>query len=804
MLISLNWIKDFVNLPELSPKEISSRFTLATAEVEDVIVKNDFLKKVLVVEVKSMRPHPDSDKLNLVTINYGAAETKEIVCGAQNVAVGLKVPYAQNGTTLPNGMTLEPKKIRGVLSEGMLCSETELGMAAESAGLMILNPNATPGTTMGEYLQADTDTLLDVDNKSLTHRPDLWGHFGLAREFAAAFNLPLKNPYNDSWTKKIESHLTTGPAPVKVEVDPASSCLAYYGLSLSNIEVGETPAWIKNRLEAVGMRSINSIVDISNYVMTELGLPNHIFDRNKIAGDTLFIKKLDADTEFVTLDETPRKLITSDTVIADKEKNLVLAGIMGGASASVDSNTKNIFIEVANWDAPEVRKTSVRLGLRTDSSQRFEKTLDSNLCYRTLLRLVELIREVCPHAKIEGSVSRYVREDKLSRELTFNISHALINSRLGMEIESSRIQSIFESLDFKTTLSNGVFTVVVPTYRTTKDIYCDADLIEEIGRMIGYDNIRPVSPVMGIKPVRLDQKKVFHRKIQDFLVNNSKSLQVMTYPLIGKELLSQAMWPVTNEELVLVNALSVDHDRMRPSIIPHAIEMSALNHKNYDQFAFFELGRSYLGFENERSQLLIGFYSKKKTRFVELENTIEKLLSSLNISFNFAPASTKFKNDIFPSSWAGIHPHEFQNIQIMGKFLGGLTTVHPLVLKNFKMKGFLSLAVIDLTDLENREQKDKVKYTPIAKFPSSSCDFTIVMKQETAAAEVLAALKPLKIKELKEKCIVDVFSLNDAEKTVTIRTVFSNEEKTLTSEEIKNFEAQVIQVLEKAGFFLRK
>jgi phenylalanyl-tRNA synthetase beta chain len=278
----------------------------------------------------------------------------------------------------------------------------------------------------------------------------------------------------------------------------------------------------------------------------------------------------------------------------------------------------------------------------------------------------------------------------------------------------------------------------------------------------------------------------------------------MTYPLIGKELLTQAMWPVTNEELVLVNALSVDHDRMRPSIIPHAIEMSALNHKNYDQFAFFELGRSYLGFENERSQLLIGFYSKKKTRFIELENTIEKLLSSLNISFNFAPASTKFKNDIFPSSWTGIHPHEFQNIQIMGKFLGGLTTVHPLVLKNFKMKGFLSLAVIDLTDLENREQKDKVKYTPIAKFPSSSCDFTIVMKQETAAAEVLAALKPLKIKELKEKCIVDVFSLNDAEKTVTIRTVFSNEEKTLTSEEIKNFEAQVIQVLEKAGFFLRK
>jgi len=804
MLISLNWINDFVKLPELSPKEISSRFTLATAEVEDVIVKGEFLKKVLVVEVVSMRPHPDSDKLNLVTINYGQPETKEIVCGAQNVAVGLKVPFAQNGTTLPNGMTLEPKKIRGVLSEGMLCSEVELGLSEESAGLMILDGASRPGTTMAEYLEADTDVLLDVDNKSLTHRPDLWGHFGLAREFAAAFDLPLKNPYNDSWSKSIEAKLGSGTGPIKVDVSKDSSCQTYLGLSISNIKVGETPSWIKNRLEAVGLRSINSIVDISNYVMVELGLPNHIFDRNKIAGDTLFIKRLNTDAEFVTLDEVSRKLVPSDTVIADKDKNLVLAGIMGGASASVDESTKNIFIEVANWDATEVRKTSVRLGLRTDSSQRFEKTLDSNLCYRTLLRLVELITECNPEAKIEGGISRYADEEKFSRELTFNISHDLITSRLGMEISTDRIQKIFESLDFKTTLSNGVFSVVIPTYRTTKDISCEADLIEEIGRMIGYDNIQPVSPVMDIKPVRLDHKKIFHRKIQDFLVNHARSLQVMTYPLIGNDLLEKAMWPVKNEELILVNALSVDHDRMRPSMIPHAIEMSAVNHKNFDQFAFFELGRSYLGYENERSQLLVGLYSKKKTRFIELENIVEKLLSSLNVAFNFAPPSTKFKNDLMPDSWKGIHPHEFQNIQIMGKFAGGITTVHPLVLKNFKMKGFLSLAIIDITDLEKRELKDKVKYSPIAKFPSSSCDFTVVMQKDTPAVEALNSLKSLKIKELKEKTILDVFALNDDEKTVSIRTTFSNSDKTLTSDEIKSFESQIVQVLEKAGFFLKK
>lgn len=804
MLISLNWIKEFTNLPELSPKEISSRFTLATAEVEDIIVKNDFLKKVLLVEVKSMRPHPDSDKLNLVTIDYGTPDYKEIVCGAQNVAVGLKVPYAQTGTTLPNGMTLEPKKIRGILSEGMLCSEVELGISNESAGLMILDTEGRPGMTMAEYLKADTDVLLDVDNKSLTHRPDLWGHLGLAREFAAAFGLPLNNPYNDTWMKKMEGMLSNTPSPIKIQVDENSSCHTYLGLSLSNIKVGETPSYIKNRLEAVGMRSINSIVDISNYVMVELGLPNHIFDRDKIAGDTLFIKKLSGDSEFVTLDEQTRKLNSSDTVIADKEKTLVLAGLMGGSDAGVDEGTKNIFIEVANWEATEVRKTSVRLGLRTDSSQRFEKTLDSNLCYRTLLRLVEVIKEICPEAKIEGSVEKFAKKSKFSQEITFNISQDLINSRLGMEIDSSRIENIFKSLDFKTTLINGVFTVIVPTYRTTKDISCEADLVEEIGRMIGYDNIVPVSPVMDIKPIRLSATKKFHRKIQDFMVLHAKSLQVMTYPLIGKDLLDRAMWTQSNEELVLVNALSVDHDRMRPSLIPHAIEMSAINQKSFDQFSFFELGRSYQGYENERSQLLIGLYSKKKTRFVELENILEKLFSTLNITFNFAGPSTKFKNDLMPEAWKGVHPHEFQNIQVMGKFLGAMTTVHPMVLKNFKMKGYLTLAVIDLTDLEAREQKDKVKYSPIAKFPSASCDFTVVMKKDVAAAEVLSSLKSLKIKELREKSIVDVFTLNDDEKTVSIRTTFSHNEKTLTAEEIKNCEKEVVQVLEKAGFFLKK
>ena len=803
MLISLNWIKDFVDIPDMSPKELGSLFTLATAEVEDVIVKGEALKPILCVEIKSIKPHPDSDKLNLVTFDLGQGQTKEVVCGAPNVKQGLKVPFAPIGTTLPNGMTLEPKKIRGILSDGMLCSEVELGLGEGKSGLMELKDDAVPGMPLVDYLKLETDVILDVDNKSLTHRPDLWGYLGLAREFAAAHKRPLKNRCTPDWEKKIETGFNKTMSPVKVEVAEDSSCLAYYGLSLDIPKMGETPAYIKNRLETVGLRSINLIVDISNYVMIELGIPNHIFDRSKILGDKVVIKRAGQEMKFKTLDEQDRDIIPSDTMIFDTERPLVLAGLMGGLESGVTTDSTKLFLEVANWEAPEVRKTSVRLGLRTDSSQRYEKTLDSNQCYRTLLRLVEMISELCPGTTVSGMPEKFVREDKLARPVTLTVAHSQIVKNLGMEIPKETIRDIFERLDFKVIDQNGTFDVTVPTFRTTKDISVKADLIEEIGRMIGYDNIAPVSPMLPVKPIRLSSAKQFHRKIQDFLVMQGKALQVMTYPLVGSDLLQRAMWQENNEHLVLVNALSVEQDRMRPSLIPSAIEMAAQNQKHYDEFAFFELGRSYLDFTKERSQLLIGMYSKEKSRFVEVENVVEKLLSLLNINFNFTGMNLKFPNAILPYTWNGIHPHEYMNVQIMGKYTGVINTVHPLVLKNFKMKGFLTLAVIDITDIESKEMKDKTKYQPIAKFPSSSSDFTVVMNKEVPAASAITALASLRQKEIKSKSIVDIFMMNELQKAVSIRTVFEDSEKTLSAETIKELEQKIVQVLEKAGFPLR-
>ncbi len=807
MHISLDWVNDFVKLPQVDADDLANAFTMTTAEVEGVETTFKHLKQIKVAQIKSLVKHPEADKLNLVTFDFGDSETKEVVCGAPNVAVGLKVPYAPLGVTLPNGLTLEPKKIRGYLSEGMLCSETELGTGEGTSGLMELPENAEIGMSMIDFLDLKADTILDVDNKSLTHRPDLWGHYGIAREFSAAYEVPLATPYSSDWEKKIESQFTADKSPITPKVEQDSSCKAYFGLSVDNIKVGPTPAWIVSRIESCGLRSINNIVDISNYVMLELGMPLHIFDRETIKDNTIHINRVGSDSTFKTLDEVDRKLVATDTVICDSEKPLVLAGIMGGLNSGVTDSTSKIFIEVANWTAEEVRKTSTRLGLRSDSSQRYEKSLDSKQCYRTLLRTFELVKELCPDAKIIGK-AEYDGEDLSAiKTKVIKTSTKRICSTLGHEVSDDKLLSIFKHLEFDVKNTNGELEVTLPSFRTTKDIEYEACLIEEVGRVIGYDNIVPVSPQSDIETTRLEPAKVLYRKIQDFMMMNGKSLEVMTYPMIGAKLLTKAKWPTMNEELVLVNALSVEADRMRPTLVPHALNTVAINAKNFSTFNFFELGRSYLpdskNFSQERHQLIIGMFDKKETPFLNLLNTVEGLLRYLNIPFDTMRDSGKFDNPLVSKDWFGAHPNEYVNIRIMGKFNGVVCSAHPLVMKQFKAKGNFSFAVIDVTDFHTREIKTKDKYTPISKFPSSKFDCTVLVSKETPAAETLTVFKKLKIKELTEFMIADVFSLSEEHNAVTLTMTFEDPSKTLDSDFIKDCEKRVIEGLSAAGYPLK-
>ncbi|MBT7610281.1 MAG: phenylalanine--tRNA ligase subunit beta [Bacteriovoracaceae bacterium] len=805
MLISIDWIKDFVKLPELSPKELGIQFTMASAEVENVIEQGQHLDAVRVAEIVSIEKHPEADKLNLVTFNFGGKENKRVVCGANNVKVGLKTLYAPIGITLPNGMTLEPKKIRGILSEGMLCSEAELGYSDRSAGIMELPASDVVGTTLKDLKNEKGDILLDVDNKSLTHRPDMWGHFGIAREFSAIFNSPFINKFDQNWTEGLKKNFNSLKSPIIPKIHGDCSALGYYGLSLSNVKVAESPDWMKSRLTAVGLRPINNIVDISNYVMLELGIPLHIFDRDLMEGSEINIERLKGAKKFTTLDQVERDLNNSDTVISDAKKPLVLAGIMGGLNSGVSDSTSNIFIEVANWKAADVRKTSTRLGLRTDSSQRYEKTLDTELLERTLLRALELVLELSPDAKVIGKMEYDGMDLSAVSALSVSTSVEKISNVLGIEISSERIHEILMALDFSIVDNSGTLTIGVPSYRATKDIENEADIIEEIGRVIGYDNITPLSPKLDIEPVKLSPEKILHRKFQDFLVNHGQCFEIMTYPMVGNKLLDKAGWRRENEVKV-INGLSKDAEIMRPSLVPSLLNVAALNVKNLEEFKVFELGRSYKRekkeFSKDRNTLGIMFYHKSEPQFLELVNVLKRALRFTSVPVDFIKPNPKYANPNVDSNWKGLHPYEYFDLKVMGKLHGFVTSLHPILGREFKIKGHLSMAILDLSSFEKRPMKEKIKYNPLSKFPGSTFDWTVLVDRDQEVGEILSQSKKIKLKELKSLKIVDVFFQED-KKSVTLRANFCDTTQTLSGEFIEMATNKLIKVFEDGGYPLK-
>ncbi len=860
MQISIEWIKEFLEIPTVlnsyfeNAKDVMSKVTLRTAEVEEFSEVNQILGQVRVVEIVEIKKHPQADNLNLVSFkgkggNFKEGEIKEVVCGAPNVRVGLKVPYAPIGTKFPDGLLLTPKKIRGVVSEGMLCSAKELGLGENQSGLMDVEEvyrnltqgdgNELIGKTISEILKVSTDTILTVDNKSLTHRPDLWGHYGFSREFACIYDVKLKNPFDDNWKnnwlKKINDEtskylLQKNPlTPIEVELKGESAAIIYWGITIDNIKVGLTPQWIKNRLEKVGLRSINSMVDISNYVMLEMGIPTHIFDYEKIAQKKLTIEKVQSTGQMLkTLDGLERALDLDDTIIRDEIGPLVLAGIMGGQRAEVDENTTRIFIESANWKSTPIRKTSTRLGLRTDASARYEKTLDSNLFLTAILRIVELVQLLNPDAKIVGPIKggfssnlegKFLPQDNFVIETSFET----FRKRLGHNVENAEIKRIFETLGFKVNPVHGSesrISVKVPTFRSSKDIQGEADLVEEIGRMVGYDNITDITPMSEMKVTRLDEGKKIERLMADFLVQSCQCLEVMTYPLVGEKILKKTYFNGTN--LILKNALSVDHDRMRPSLIPNFIDCASLNVKNFDEFRLFELGRIYQDstnsnsnsnsngkleadpFSKEINQLGLMYYSRDKSVIMDLINDTDKLLGFLNCPYEILPDALGI-NPFFKDDWPGKHPTEIQLIKIKGTIQGVIFSFHPFLLKDFKINGNLSMMILNRDILSIIEKKS---YKPLPKFPESIFDCTVVLETKKPVGDILEVLKKnkkLKINELKEFKIVDCFypEGNSAEKFVTLRFIYQDQNNTLSGEFLKSMNDQVISILRDAGFPLK-
>ena len=479
-------------------------------------------------------------------------------------------------------------------------------------------------------------------------------------------------------------------------------------------------------------------------------------------------------------------------------------------------HTSRIFIEVANWKASQVRKTSVRLGLRTDSSQRYEKSLDSLMLQRTLFRTIELVLEFNPGAKIVGKMEYDGPNLNERKPLMIATSVPSIVRQLGIEIPEEKVLHILQSLDFK--VSNGGagtpphhWQVEVPSYRATKDIECEADIVEEIGRVIGYDNIQPKAPELGIRPVRLSSMQTVHRKIRDYLIYGERCFEILTYPMVGQDLLARACLDSQTAPKI-INALSVEHNLMRPSLIPSLLEATELNCRSYDDFRLFEIGRIYnlnasggkkSHFADERHVLGMAFYHHERTCIMQSQNSIERLLSALSVPFDIRTPMEKFTCPLMPSGWVVKHPFEHRDIMTMGKPHGTIFSVHPLILRNFKIKGHLSLALMDLTLFEKELPKDKAKYVPLPKFPGTLFDFTVVASVGSEVQNIISIIQKQKVPIMENVSVLDIYVLHDGKRAVTFRLTFLDREKTLTAEIIKTAEEKILGALLAQGFPLR-
>ncbi|NBW41549.1 phenylalanine--tRNA ligase subunit beta [bacterium] len=815
MLVSANWLQDFLSEPftESERAHLGDTLTLHTAEVDAVSERGGHLAQISVALIEAIEPHPEADKLQLATVRINDENAvQRVVCGAPNITVGMKVPYAPLGTSFPNGLTLEPKKIRGVISEGMLCSAAELEVGDDHSGILALPEDAPIGRTMTEHFNVESDLVVDIDNKAITHRPDLWGHMGIARECGALLNKGFKaDRFGSEWQAKMDGQMQNdSPSPIGVAVKDGTCCTGYFGLSVDNVKVEPSPQWMQERLLAVGLRPINNLVDIGNYVMLEVGGPVHIFDRTKISGGKIQIRQAEEGEKLLLLDETEALLTPEDTVVADTEKALVVAGIMGGEESGVTENTTEIFIEAATWERTPIRKSSTRIGVRTDSSNRFEKGLDPHLMRTTILRTLELVQELCPGAHVVGRLEYDGENLDELKAPTVPCSVTQINGLLGTHYTQEEIIQTLQGLEFCVSSDDEKMTVSIPSFRATREFTYMADVAEEVGRIRGYGSITPVSPKLPVTPVRRLPVHQIEKKIADFLPLHGRFLEVQTYPLIGEKGLEQTGWK-SADPLLLKNPLSVEQDRMRPSLIPLILLAMRENAKHFESFRLFEIGRSYHsatkdgGYAEEQRELCLGIYSEntKVNPFRALVDVMEPLFEHLGVAVQCVETTEKFPHPLIPLDWEGRHPFATRSFNGYGKTLGEATEVHPLLLKSLKIRGRIALGVIALDPIAERVNKVSYPYEPLSRYPSAVFDCTVSVAPRSELEALASVMRRFKDKRVLDRAIVTEYSPSSEERYVTVRFRFGSKSETLSGDDIKSLENKAIAHLEKHGYSLK-
>ena len=785
MFLSMNWICDYVDLSGLDKLSLIHRFSLSTAEVEnEIFMKGSDLSGIVVAEIKSVEEHPESKKLHLLKVDIGEAELVDVVCGAPNVAVGLKVPFAKLGAQIGE-ITIAPRKLAGFTSNGMCCSEKELGISDNNDGLMILDPAFAVGTDIKTLFDID-DIIFEVDNKSLTNRPDLWGHYGIAREFAAIAGRELKpldcadlTKYND-----------LPPVDMKIE---DSLCQRYSCLQVENITRRVSPVNMRIRLFYCGMRSINFLTDITNYIMLEMGQPMHAFDSRKV--EKLRIKRYDHKFTFKTLDGVERNIDEDMLMICNGDIPVCIAGVMGGLDSEIVEDTTKLTLECATFDAVSVRKTTVRLAHRTDASQRYEKCLDPEMTPTAVARFVKIMQDADPGAKVISSLTD--EQAYKYPTITFSFDRSFVNRYTGIEISDEHILTTLSALGFGISLEGTTFTVTVPSWRCTKDVTMKADIIEEITRIYGYDNFDINTVYAPSYPIRADIKKSVEEQIKDLLVKRFSCHELHSYIWTYNDEYKELGIEV-EDNVKIAGAANPNIETLRKTIIPTQLCQVKYNTAYAPEFGVFEIGcvvdeLREDGLCNEKKKLAITLYSKTEG----VETVYGKLCNILAVlADDIKHAPVKFVKKEATHSYQ--HPRNLNAVFCGETEIGEIGVVYPTVSKKIDKKAAIVYAEIDVTDFANCD-KAALLYDEPSKYPEMDIDLTFKTDIYTPIGEAISAHGGALVKNVK---VTDRYA-DESGKSVTVRITFADKTRTLTRDEVMVIANKVIADLAVKGIALK-
>jgi len=793
MKVSCNWLKEYVNI-KLSPEELAHSLTMQSFEVEGIEKLSSNLNKVIVGQIRNIKKHPNADRLHLVNVDIGK-KTLTIVCGAPNIKKDQKVPVALVGAVLSNGVKIKGTKIRGIKSQGMLLAEDEMGTGNDHKGICILDSKLKIGGSVAQALNLN-DTILNLD--ILPNRAhDCLSHIGVAREVAAITSAKCKVQ-----SAKLEENKKIKIKDfIKVEVRDKKVCPRYTARVITNIQVKDSPQRMKNRLKSLDIRPINNIVDITNYVMLEYGQPLHTFDADSLTSyksvANIIVRKAKKNETIITLDGKRRKLDQDMLIIADRKRPIAIAGVMGGKNTEVNRKTKTVILESANFEPINIRKTSRKLGLKSEASDRFEKGLDPNLASLALDRAAYLIQKLAGGEIVQGTIDIY---PKKVRSKIINLSLEKTAHLLGVKIEKNKIIRILKSLEFEVKQKGDKLQVKIPTFRL--DVNIPEDLIEEIARLYQYDNIPAVTPKAELSPPATDKVLYWGNIARDMLTNNSFT-EVYNYSFVGgKELTDLKM--TTTDHLEIINPSSKDQKYLRISLVPNLLKNIKNNLRNFDGFRIFEIGHTYKKTKNEKrktknseeKKMLAGAIvgeGNKGQLFYETKGIVELLMEKLGI--NHQLTINNQQSTINPI-W---HHGRSVIIKARNKILGIIGEIHPQILSRVGIKTRVAMFDLDFETLASLATKEK-KYQPIIKFPQITLDLAIVVDAKTLVQDIQNAIYKTDMNLIKKVELFDIYQnkkLGKNKKNLAFHIIYQSNTHTLTQDEAKESHNKIVKKLEK-------